>query len=500
MSIQVTPHPLPLRFRIAVLLFSSVAAATPCSAEAIKVPGDAPTVAAAMERAVSGDTILVAAGTYHEAVVVQPGVTLRSQGDDAEGNDGLLRAERTIIDLNGIDVTTAAGVVLSEGSVLDGFTVTGVGKYDDQLWQHHFETHGNEQSHDDIGHFGKPAIGVEGVTCRIVHNLVHHNGGTGIGIRGAAGRSCRPQVVSNICFRNMGGGIGSMEGSTAIIEGNKCYENFYAGIGHDNASPTVRRNKCYGNVRAGIGISHGSCPIVEGNHCYQNRRAGIGIRTGPETRPTVLENECHENGMAGIGVEEHASPVLLRNRCLKNGMAGIGVSDGASATILENTCDENLMAGIGCENSGVVTISTNTCRRNHDSGIGVRGALSQATIHGNLVEENGKVAIGVPDGASVIISNNQLTRTGGMPPLVAIRGGSRAIVTRNEFTGGGIASLLIEGTATVTENDFRSSSPEPRNAVWIWKSSHGRVENNRLHGTGRIHSDSPDVIVTEESR
>ena len=119
---------------------------------------------------------------------------------------------------------------------------------------------------------------MRGVTCEVRHNLVHHTGYTGIAITGVAGAACSPLVVSNICHRNMGGGIGSMNGSTAVIRGNTCFENFYAGIGHENASPLVESNRCFGNIRAGIGISEGASPTVRFNECRDNRRAGIGIR------------------------------------------------------------------------------------------------------------------------------------------------------------------------------------------------------------------------------
>ena len=117
----------------------------------------------------------------------------------------------------------------------------------------------------------------------------------GIAITGADGRVCSPLVVSNVCHRNMGGGIGSMRGSTATIRGNVCFENFYAGIGHENASPVVEFNQCFGNIRAGIGISEGASPTVRFNECRDNRRAGIGIRTGANTRPIVERNDCFNN-------------------------------------------------------------------------------------------------------------------------------------------------------------------------------------------------------------
>jgi len=62
---------------------------------------------------------------------------------------------------------------------------------------------------------------------------------------GAKGQRVSPHIVRNVTYRNMGGGIGSMKKSTAIIEENICFENFYAGIGHNDASPLVINNLCY---------------------------------------------------------------------------------------------------------------------------------------------------------------------------------------------------------------------------------------------------------------
>lgn len=154
-------------------------------------------------------------------------------------------------------------------------------------------------------------IGIE--RCTIKYNIVHHIGYTGIAILGKKGKRVSPHVLRNISYRNMGGGIGSVKESTAIIEENICFENYYAGIGHNNASPLVLNNTCYENVRAGIGISEHSCPIVRGNTCYKNRRAGIGIRTGEDTQPIVEHNICYENEMAGIGNREEARPIIRHN-------------------------------------------------------------------------------------------------------------------------------------------------------------------------------------------
>ena len=357
-----------LRYSPAVLATALLAGVSASAmAGTLRVPQDHKSIQAAIDAAKAGDTVLVRPGTYKERIRLKPGVTVRSAGDETKGKLGLKRALATIIDGN-VKGATGPGVAMAEGSTLDGFTVTGVGKYDDAKWKKHYATQGEEQKHEHIGVPGTAGIAVIGVTCTVRNNIVHHIGYTGIAIMGMKGKRVSPHVVGNVTYRNMGGGIGSMKQSTAIIEHNICFQNFYAGIGHNDASPTVTDNVCYENVRAGIGISEHSKPIVRRNKCYKNRRAGIGIRSGEETQPIVEHNECYENDMAGIGNRDNARPIIRHNRCYKNKMAGIGSRSGARAVIEYNECYENVMAGIGSRLSAAPIIRNNRCYRNKNCG------------------------------------------------------------------------------------------------------------------------------------
>ena len=301
-------------------------------AATLRVPGQHATIQAAIHVSTEGDLVLVAPGTYRERLKLKPGIILKSEGGDEKGRHGLKRAEVTILDGSG---GSGPGVKMAPRATLDGFTITAVGRYDDKLWQHHFDTQGNEQPHEHIGQEGTPGIAVN-CDCAVLNNLVHHIGDTGIAIAGTPGERVSPRIAGNVCYRNMGGGIGSMGGSQALIEGNTCFENFYAGIGCDASSPVIKANDCHDNIRAGIGISEGSSPEVTGNRCFNNRRAGIGIRTGGDTQPLVQGNECSGNGMAGIGVEEGARPLIVKNRLTGNKLVGIGVAGGSEATIKDN--------------------------------------------------------------------------------------------------------------------------------------------------------------------
>lgn len=513
----------------ALALFGLFLGSGSLSAATISVPGTHKTIQAAIEAASPGDVVLVEHGIYKERIRLKPGITLRSAGENAKGKLGLERAEATIID-GSFEGANGPGVEMAEDSTLDGFTVTGVGKYDEESWNHHHATQGNEQSHEHIGVPGTPGVAVMGIErCLVTNNIVHHIGYTGIAIMGAEGKRVSPHILRNVTYRNMGGGIGSMKQSTAIIAENVCFENFYAGIGHDNASPLVIDNICYANIRAGIGVSEGSNPTVRGNKCYQNRRAGIGIRTGEETQPIIEDNDCYGNDMAGIGTEEHAAPIIRNNRCYDNALAGIGCQEGSRPTIMGNKCYRNKQAGIGSmggarplivgnecyenEQAGIgqtgdaqTTLIDNYCHHNKSAGIGYDACESGSSIAlNNRVIDNAMVAVGIQSGWTVNLSGNELSRKGGLPPIVMVFEGADATFTKNTIRGEGVAGIRATGTVKAMENHFEAPALRkvgpPSFAIWALEGSkvtmsHNTVKTWRhaLHATAAVITANDNTV------
>jgi parallel beta-helix repeat protein len=374
--------------KILLLLLSTVAhAATHQS------PQGTADIQHAINAAKPGGVVLVAAGTHRGPLRLKPGVIVKSAGNDDKGKLGLKRAEMTILE---------GSVEMADASVLDGFTVTGVGNYDEKLWQHHFDTQGNEQPHEQIGETGVSGISAA-VDCKVLNNIVHHIGYTGITITGGSA-----EISGNVCYRNMGGGIGSMNGSRAIIEQNNCFENFYAGIGCEASSPIIRNNTCHDNIRAGIGISEGSSPKVTGNRCFKNRRTGIGIRTGKATQPVVENNVCSENEMAGIGVEEGAQPTIVKNRVIGNKLVAIGISGGSRAIIENNELSREggTPPMIAVLEDSRATIIENTIRGGGVAAIVVKGAAD--IISNRFVSPTPKKLILGFKGASITESASML--------------------------------------------------------------------------------------------
>jgi len=442
-------------------------------AATIRVPQDCKSIQAALDRCQPGDTILVAPGKYRERIHLKPGIVLRSAGDSSRGNDGLKRAEATVID--GAGTGKLPGIVMAEDSILDGFTITRVGTFDDAIWKKHFESQGEELGDEEgsvqaEGTF--PAVQIHGVSCTVSNCIVHHNGNVGIGILGKAKARTEPLITGNIVYRNMGGGIGVADGAEPIIRGNTCRENLRAGIGCRKANPIITGNVCFQNVRAGIGCREGARPVLRGNKCFKNRRAGIGIRM-EGTAPLVEANECYENDMAGIGCRDGASPVLRNNLCRKNKMAGIGCRDGAKPLIVGNECRENRQAGIGVQQRAM------------------------ALIRGNKCLDNQLVAIGVIGKSTATISDNELSRSGGKPPIIAVKDGSTASISDNRIAGGGVAAVLVQGKASLSGNIFTGAGKGQGNAVWVWENSTAAISSNSFAGyRAAMHATKATVHVT----
>jgi hypothetical protein len=460
--------------RYVFLAMFAIATAHPAFAATLRVPQDHQTIQAAIDASESGDTITVAPGRYLDRICLKSGIILRSDGNDTKGTDGLKRAEATIIDGGG-KLGKQPGVAMAEGSTLDGFTISNVGVYDEATWKKHFDSHGEELG-DEEGSVQaegtSPAISIHGESCNVSNCIVHHNGDVGIGILGKENTKTAPLITDNFVYRNMGGGIGVAEGAEPIIRSNLCKENLRAGIGCRKANPIITDNVCFQNIRAGIGCREGSKPVMRGNKCYRNRRAGIGIRM-EGTAPVVEANECYENDMAGIGCRDGASPILRNNVCRKNKMAGIGCRDGAQPLIVGNECRENELVGIGVQERAT------------------------AIIQGNKCLDNKLVAIGIIEGSTATITDNELSRTGGVPPIIAVKDGSTATIRDNRITGGGVAAVLVQGKATLSGNKFVGVGVKQGNAVWVWEGSTATISDNSFDGyRAAVNATKATVVVS----
>ena len=224
----------------------------PACDPALEVPGDYPTIQAALDAAVDGDLVLVSPGTFFESI-------------DFKGRDVTLQSnlgpDLTVIDggQNGPVVRFASGE--SEGAVIDGFMIR-------NGWP----------SHDGGGIFcygSSPTI----KHCRITENTTYYGGG-GIGCLGHSS----PTIANCTITDNMGGAGG--------------------GIYTEDSSPAIRNCTFMGNG-AGCGgggaiRSDSSTATITSSILWENE-APIGSEIFILTGTLLITHSDIEGGWDGTG-------------------------------------------------------------------------------------------------------------------------------------------------------------------------------------------------------
>ena len=288
-------HAVPFLFLFAV---SHMSAAT------INVPADRSTIQAAIMAASSGDTVMVAPGTYQENLnFLGKAITVASSGGPSV----------TIVDGRSTDSVVRFGTKEGPNSVLRGFTL-----------QHGVASFNN--SYEGGG------ISISGASPTITGNVLTLNSGsTGAGISIQAGD---PLIQNNTITANTGEGIyvlgssGSMTGPRII--GNVISNNTsgYFGAGIDlfaSGSVLIQNNLITGNKGSdggAIGMVNGSNPVITQNVIVGNTGGTGGgfYSLAPSGATAVLTNNTiagnSSNKGSAVYIDGNSAGVLLMNNLL----------------------------------------------------------------------------------------------------------------------------------------------------------------------------------------
>lgn len=370
-----------------------------------KVPGDFSTIQKAIANSKSGDTVIVAPGTYYEHLELKPGVIVQAEGTEEERKNHIT-ARRTIV--HGKKGVRKAVVEGADGSVIDGFTFTGLDKVD-----HHLPGHPH-------------GIQCRGVSSVIINNIIHHMGSTGIGNHVKNGKRSAPYIANNIVYANDGLGIGCNHNSSPTIVGNIIYSNEELGIGIKNgAHPLIERNTVFNNNLMGIGTKDGAYAAIINNISHHNGQAkilymGAGISSRNTFSPLIAGNKIYKNAFVGLGLTSGASATVRKNYIYANGVSGIAIRDHATARVENNMVFSHPLGGIRLMGPGTSEILNNTVYNNGMGGIihmmGPPAMRSHSTtdekatlIQGNEIFKNeggGISSFGA--GKKVILKNNHV--------------------------------------------------------------------------------------------
>jgi serine protease len=340
-----------------LVLFPATAAAlfpaTAAAATVLHVPQDHSTIQSAIDAAVAGDTVLVAAGTYNETIDFQAkAITVVSESGAAS----------TVINGDGVGAVVNMIANAGETPVLRGFTVRngGASGFTDGA----IDTSGGPALIENNTITGNRFCSDGAVTARfssatIRNNLISGNsqdeavcsggvGGAGVSIGGAGTVQLLDNVVTGNTHGSGAGGVELFAAGAPTISGNVIKDNigwFGGGMALVNLSDaTITNNIIAGNQGAQGGGIYVSVPF--------------GARGPLVVNNTFAANQAN-NGLAAYATGFYAQTAFVNNILVGAGAAATVECDGTfdpSPPIIRFNDVYN--GGTGAEYGGVCTDQT----------------------------------------------------------------------------------------------------------------------------------------------
>jgi predicted outer membrane repeat protein len=297
------------------LCFSQVAFVTVMASgqgRTIRIPKDYSSIQEGIEKAVDGDTILVAPGTYHENIDFLGKKVVLASRFILKGDTTII--SKTILDGGRPDNKDSASVVRfvageDSSSVIIGFTIQ----------------NGSGTLILDTRGYGGGGILCLSSSPKIIQNLIRNNTAYAYG----GGIYCQegsPQIVQN-----------------QIISNNTSY--FGGGIFCNKASPRIEENVLqYNSAKYGRG---------GGIHCYSD--------TALIKRNLILNNSCYVEG-GGVCCESSSVATIVNNTLVMNkavGGSGIASIKSSQPVIVNNVIAFSQGAALWCDRRSDALVTHN---------------------------------------------------------------------------------------------------------------------------------------------
>lgn len=327
--------------------------------DVLNVPDEYPTIQKAVDASEPGDLILIAEGTYHEAVDVSDpkgDITIRGVDRNKVILDGEFKLE------NGIRILEADGVVVenmtAKNYLSNGFYWTGSDRYrgsyltayrNGDYGIYAFDAYHGQFDNSYGG--GSPDAGFYIGECfrcdAVIDNVVSENNGLGYSGTNSGG----DLYIVNSTFRYNRAGVVPNSGSyelcypsrETVIVGNTVYGN------NNSDAPAIDvALLAQGN---GILMAGAVKATVERNLVFDHDRVGIGAVPFPEEdavdiKPPASADDtpCSETRDKATAAESDIPDIVLwnarDNRIVNNNVSTSGLADLASATIkLDDTSE-----------------------------------------------------------------------------------------------------------------------------------------------------------------
>ncbi|CUS48999.1 MAG: non-specific serine/threonine protein kinase [Idiomarinaceae bacterium HL-53] len=460
----------------------------------------------AIDFALPGTEIRVAAGTYSESVRIEKDVKVIGAGQ--RGDAKLHVDEQDAIYLIGTDggienfsIRSRSGTQLSYAIFVDGGSP--------QILNNEIQS--NSASVIAVNNGATPLV--EGNIIRgsrqsgiVIYNQsagvyrnneIHDN--TEFGIR--LETDTNPSFSGNKIFANKQGGVIIIDSGSGEFEGNEIYDNEIANvIVTAGANPTftgntIRRSKSNGififaggsgrfddndileNVDFGVRIENDINPTFSNNRITANERGGVLILDNAQGQ--FSGNTIAENLSAGVLVTASGNPVFENNVVHKNEQHGIHIFDQGRGQYVNNRITENPLYGIVIRNGGAPVIERNQVEQNRE-GIGFLNDAG-GTLRDNDIRDNQVYGLVIRGNSNPEVTENRIqsNQQGG----VAVLDSGKGVFRSNLIVSNGFAGFLVTtgGTPTVVNNEISQSS---ESGLFIRDNAGGEYRDNDIHDNG----------------
>ena len=439
--------------------------------------GDYETIGAAIANAQPGDRILIRAGAYHEALIIDKPLEIIGEEGEVEiyaSGANVVKFQTTAGVLRGLSLRQAGG---------GDFDAVDIPQGSPRL------------EHCDISSESRAGVGIHGQGTKptLRGNKIHDGKSAGI----LVWENAQGLIQENEIWENAYSGIEIKTGAAPTVRGNKIHDGKSGGIiVYENAQGLIQENEIWGNALVGITITTGAAPTLRGNKIHDGKSAGILV-TG-NAQGLIHENEIWGNALVGITITTGAAPTVRGNKIHDGKSAGILVTENGQGLIQENEIWGNALTGIQITAGAAPTVRGNKIHDGKDGGIAVY-ENAQGLIQENEIWGNALVGITITTGAAPTVRGNKIHE--GKQNGILVNENAQGLIQENEIWGNAYSGIEIRTGAaptvrgnTITKNTYQ--------AIYIHDKGGGMFEDNDLRGNVQgawVIADDSQVLVTRKN-
>ncbi|MCR4673922.1 MAG: glycosyltransferase, partial [Lachnospiraceae bacterium] len=275
--------------------------------------------------------------------------------------------------------------------------------------------------------------------------------GHGVGVTDGA----YADISGNTIKYNEECGVSVFSGATAVLSDNNIAKSGHQGVGNREGTVIMQSNNTISSSTLnGVTVSDGANLYVTGtgNVIKDNKGSGISVTTSDTTKICVVNItgavKSYRNTLSGLYADNY-SKITVENSEFNRQQNGVHITLGATCTFKNCKFTKNVV-GFYIGNPGSTgSVTYCTFDSNSENNIVARGGSNVTSIANNSIK-GGKKGIEVLSSAFVQnISNNTLTKTGG----IIVKNASATKIKNNTIASSKTNGIYVYNSAVTYLNN-----------------------------------------------